>query len=148
MELAKVDEAEVVLAAYQRAATSAGDAEASLIAVSRHAVLANLRGRFEVATRLTDEVAELAARIKLPDADRLVASLHSASVIETGTPDEWAEAEATLSRVARALPGHLYEATRARVLLALGRPEEAFAELERVLRWMLACECRKPCHQL
>ena len=138
MELARVDEAEVVLAAYHRAATAAGDAEASMIAVSRHAVLANLRGRFDVAARLTDEVAELAARIKLPDAGRLVASLRSASVIEKGTPGEWTQAEATMSQVARALPGHLYEATRARILLALGRREEAIAELERVLPWALA----------
>ncbi len=138
MELARVDEAEVVLGTYQRAANAAGDAEAALIAVSRHAVLANLRGRFDTAALLTDEVAEMAARIKLPDAERLVGSLRSAAIIEKGTEAQWVDAEATVARVARALPGHLYEATRARILLALGRTQEAAAELDRLLPWALA----------
>ena len=138
MELARVDEAEVVLGAYQRAASAAGDAEASLIALSRHAVLANLRGRFDTAAALTDEVAEMAARIKLPDAERLVGSLRSTVIIENGTEAEWADAEVMVARIARALPGHLYEATRARILLALGRTDEATAELDRLLPWALA----------
>ena len=137
MELARVDEAEVVLGTYQRAATAAGDAEASLIAVSRHAVLANLRGRFDTAAVLTEQVVEMAARIKLPDAERLVGSLRSAAIIEKGTEAQWVDAEATVARVARALPGHLYEATRARILLALGRADEATAELDRLLPWAL-----------
>ncbi len=138
MEMARVAEAEVVLGAYQRAATAAGDAEASLMAVSRHAVLANLRGRFDAAAALTEEVAQMAARIRLPDAERLVASLRSAAIVEKGTDAEWADAEANLARIARMLPGHLYEATRARILLALGRRREAAAELDRLLPWALA----------
>ena len=138
MELARVAEAEVVLGAYQRAATAAGDAEASLIAVSRHAVLANLRGRFDAAAVLADEVAELAARIRLPDAVRLVGSLRSAAIIEKGTESDWERAAADFDRIARSLPGHLYEATRARILLALGRTHEAKSELDRVLPWALA----------
>ena len=137
MELARVDEAEVVLGAYQRAATAAGDAEASLMAVSRHAVLANLRGRFESAAALTDEVAAMAVRVRLPDAERLIGSLRSTAVIERGTEAEWADGEATMARIARMLPGHLYEATRARILLALGRVGEATAELDRLLPWAL-----------
>ena len=138
MELARVHEAELVLGAYQRVATAAGDADASLLAVSRHAVLANLRGRFDTAAALSDEVAEMAARIRLPDAERLVGSLRSAAIIETGSQAQWAAAEATMARLARALPGHLYEATRARILVALGRTDEAIAELDRLLPLTLA----------
>jgi tetratricopeptide (TPR) repeat protein len=138
MELGRVAEAELVLGAYQRIATALGDAEAQLIALSRHAVLANLRGRFDVSAALTDEVAAMAVRIRLPDAERLVGSLRSPVVIERGTEPEWAAAEVTLAELARALPGHLYDATRARILLALGRREEAAAELDRLLPWVLA----------
>ena len=51
MELARVDEAEVTLAAFERAAGAAGDAEASVMALSRHAMLAVLRGRFDAGAR-------------------------------------------------------------------------------------------------
>ena len=49
MELARVDEAEVALADFERAADAAGDAEGSVVALSRHAMLAVLRGRFDPA---------------------------------------------------------------------------------------------------
>src|SRR5437773_2052080 len=49
MELARVDEAEVALAAFERAAAAAGDAEAAVMGLSRHGMLAILRGRFEAA---------------------------------------------------------------------------------------------------
>jgi AAA ATPase domain len=71
MELARVDEAEVALAVFERAAAAAGDAEAEVMALSRHAMLATVRGRFEIAAALAGQVSEQARRIGLPDAERL-----------------------------------------------------------------------------
>jgi hypothetical protein len=71
MELARVDEAEVALGAYERAAHASGDAEAVVMALSRHAMLAMLRGRFDVGSELVAEFSARARQIGLPDAERL-----------------------------------------------------------------------------
>ena len=67
-----MDEAEVALAAFERTAAAAGDADALVMALSRHAMLATVRGRFDTAAELAGQVAEQARRIGMPDAERLV----------------------------------------------------------------------------
>lgn len=85
MELARVDEAEVTLAAFERAAGAAGDAEGSVMALARHAMLAVLRGRFDTGAALAEEFAARARRVGLPDAERLTMALHGAVLTEA----EW-----------------------------------------------------------
>jgi hypothetical protein len=153
MELARVDEAEVALAAFERAAAAAGDAEASVMGLSRHGMLAILRGRFEVAAALGEQVAERARRIGMPDAERLAGTVTGPIIAERGDERSWEAAAETFDRMARRFPGHLYEALlpyRGRLvvlgganavngpashylgLLAarLGRPDDAVAHFE------------------
>jgi RecA/RadA recombinase len=138
MELARVDEAEVALGAFERAADAAGDAEAVAMALSRHAMLAMLRGRFDVGSELMAEFSARARQIGLPDAARLESTVLAAAEIERGGEREWEIGRERISVAARRFPGHLYEATEARILLALGRRAEAAAELERLLPQALA----------
>jgi RecA/RadA recombinase len=138
MELARVGEAEVALGAFERAADAAGDAEALAMALSRHAMLAMLRGRFDVGSELMAEFSARARQIGLPDAERLESAVLAAVKIERGSVREWEAGREQISVVARRFPGHLYEATEARILIALGRRAEAAAELERLLPQALA----------
>jgi len=138
MELGRVAEAESVLAAFQRSATAAGDAEAIVMATSRHAMLAVLRGRFAEAERLIDEVSELGHRIGLPDTERLVRSLRGAISTLLGDAASGVAAVQALHNYARRMPGQLYEAMAARVLILLGREAEATAALELLLPQALA----------
>ena len=138
VELARVDEAEVTLAAFERAAGTAGDAEGSVMALSRHSMLAVLRGRFDTGTALAGEFAARARRIGLPDAERLTMALHGAVLTEQGTERGWEAGLDQVYLVASRFPGHFYEATGARILAALGRHAEAAAELDRLLPQVLA----------
>jgi len=138
MELARVDEAEVALGAFERAAAAAGDAEASVMALSRHGMLAILRGRFGAAAALAGQVSEQARRIGLPDAERLTTTVRGLIDAEQGDEHSWAAAAETIDQTARRFPGHLYEATVARILALLGRTSEAAALLERLLPQTLA----------
>jgi tetratricopeptide (TPR) repeat protein len=138
MELARVDEAEVTLAAFERAVAAAGDAEGSLMALSRHAMLAVLRGRFDAGTALAEEFSARARRIGLPDAERLTTALHGSVLTERGSERAWEASLDQIYLVASRFPGHFYEATAARILAGLGRHAEAAAELERLLPQILA----------
>ena len=138
MELARVDEAEVALAAFERAAAAAGDADASVMALSRHAMLAILRGRFEAAAELAERVSEQGRRIGMPDAERLTMAVRGLIDMEQGDERSWEAAAEMMDQVARRFPGHLYEATMARILAVLGRTSEAAALLERLLPQTLA----------
>ena len=133
MELARVDEAEGTLIAFERAATSAGDAAGCVMATSRHAMLAGLRGRFDVASALGRQVAEQARRIGLPDANRLPGAVTAVVAIECTEETGWQAVVDDFYAIARRLPGHLYEATAARILAGLGRWADAAAELDRLL---------------
>ncbi len=138
MEFARVDEAEIVLGAFERAAFAAGDADASVMALSRHAMLATLRGQFDVANALIEQVAEQARRAGLPDADRLSRALRGGVLAERGDDASAQDALATLMEVSRRLPGHFYETTAARILVEVGRLPEAAALLDRMLAPALA----------
>jgi tetratricopeptide (TPR) repeat protein len=138
MELARVDEAEVALAAFERAAVAAGDAEAAVMALSRHGMLAILRGRFEAAAALAGQVSEQARRIGMPDAERLTMTVRGLIDAEQGDERSGAAAAEVFDQMARRFPGHLYEATLARILAVLGRTSEAAALLERLLPQTLA----------
>src|SRR5215831_13019882 len=137
-ELIRVDEAEVALAAFERAAAAAGDAEASVMGLSRHGMLAILRGRFEAAAALAEQVSVRARRIGMPDAERLAMALTGGIEAEQGDERSWEAAAETFDQLARRFPGHLYEATMARILATLGRTAEAAALLERMLPQTLA----------
>ena len=137
MELGRVTEAESALAAFERAAAEAGDGTALVMATARHAMLATLRGRFNEATRLTDEVASQAQRVRLPDADRLVAALRGELAFYLGP----AAAPFTVDQLlalARRIPGHFMEANAAAWLALEGRLDEAAAELDRIRPAVLA----------
>ena len=138
MELARIDEAEVALGAFERAADMAGDAEAVTMALSRHATLAILRGRFDVGTELMAEFSARARQIGMPDVERLESAVLAAVDIERGGEPEWEAGRERISAAARRFPGHLYEATEARILLALDRRTEAASQLERLLPQALA----------
>jgi tetratricopeptide (TPR) repeat protein len=140
MELGRVAEAEAVLAAFDREARAAGDAAAGVMVVSRHAMLAAMRGRFDDAQGLIAQVAEEGRRVGLADTDRLVATVQGMIVMLREDPPA-AEARTGLEELralARRHPGHLYEATAARLLAALGRVPEAGLELQRALPAVLA----------
>jgi tetratricopeptide (TPR) repeat protein len=139
IELGRVAEAESVLAAFAREAAAAGDAEAAVLVTARQAMLAVLHGRFDLASQLTEEVAETAERAGLPDAETITATLAGSLAMERDTRADVAERNlAIVLARARQLPGHLFEATAARILLHLGRNDAAAAELECILPRALA----------
>lgn len=134
MELGRVAEAESALAAFAHAAAAVGDAEAAVMVTARNAMLAVLRGRFAQASRLTAEVAREAERIALPDAEAITRTLKMSVALELGvTGEEWQRAPDVLLPTVYQRPGHLLEAMAARMLMALGRGDEAAAELARQL---------------
>jgi tetratricopeptide (TPR) repeat protein len=139
MELGQVPSAESALAAFARAAEAAGDGPARVMVTSRHVMLAVLRGRFDQAARLIDEVAANGRRAGLVDTGRLVDGLRGAIYTELGGAR--ADADDAIERLlarSRRLPGHFFEATAARILAELGRTSEASVELERLLPRLLA----------
>ena len=140
MELGRLDEAEVALAAFEREAIAAGDAAATVMVIARHAMLAVIRGRFDDALVLNEQVAERGRQAGLADTVRLVGTLWWGLLVLRGDPPT-PEAEAgleALRALARHSPGHLYDATAARLLVSLGRIHEAGLELERALPQVLA----------
>ena len=141
MELGRVGEAEAALAEFDREARAAGDAAAGVMVVSRHAMLAAVRGRFDDAQALIAQVADQGRRVGLADTGRLVGTVRGEMIAMLRGDPPGAEAEAGLEELraaARRSPGHLYEATAARLLVALGRPAEAGLELQRALPGVLA----------
>lgn len=138
MELARVAEAESALAAFEREAAAAGDTEAAVIVTARHAMLAVLRGRFELASQLTGQVAESARQAGLADAEAITGTLTGTVAMERGPSAWWETMVRAMLAVARRQPGHLFEAAPARALLLLGRDTEAATELERLLPQALA----------
>ncbi len=137
MELGRVAEAESALAAFEQAARVAGDEEATVMALSRHAALAVLRGNFPEGARLADEVGARGRRIRLPDVERLVGTVRGTISGQTGEGDA-ATAIEQFRVLARRAPGHLFEATAARILAITGHMAEAAAELDRLLARALA----------
>lgn len=137
MELARVAEAESALAAFHRAAATAGDARAVVMATARRAMLANLRGRFDEAAELIPEVAVEGRRAGLPDTNRLVGSVYGEIAFYRG-PQGIPGMLDQLQAMARRLPGHLMEAGIAVWLALTGRIDEAQTELDRILPAVLA----------
>jgi hypothetical protein len=138
MELGKVTEAEATLAVFARAAQLAGDARAGVMVTARHAMLASLRGRYDQARDLADQVETAGRAAGLADTEALVATIHGMIMLDTGTPEQGVSTAESLIRFARGRPGHLYEATAAMVLAAFGQVREATAEMQRVLPQVLA----------
>ena len=138
MELGRVPEAESVLAAFDLEAGAAGDTEAAVMVTARHAMLAVLRGRFDEARALIEDVAQGSRRARMADAEAITGTLAASVAAELGPGTSWEAGLATLLTLARRHPGHLLEATAARILLLLGRDAEAGAELDRLLPGALA----------
>ncbi len=138
MELGRVADAESALAAFEREATTAGDAEAVVMVTARHAMLAILRGRFDDASQLIVRVAETARRARMADAEAITGTLAWSVAAERGTSAGWETGVTALLTAARRQPGHLFEATAARILAQAGQIAEAGAELERLLPRALA----------
>jgi hypothetical protein len=138
MELGRVAEAESALAAFGREAAAAGDAEAAVTVTARHAMLAVLRGRFDQASQLIEDAAGAARRAGMADAEGLARTLAWSVTAERGPATGADSAVEHLLATAARQPGHLFEATAARILAWLGRTAEAAAELERLLPRALA----------
>jgi hypothetical protein len=140
MELGRVADAETVLAAFEREARAAGDAAAGVMTMSRHAMLSALRGRFGDALALIDQVGEEGRRVGLADTGRLIATVRGmvAMLREDAPADAAGSGLEELRALARRHPGHLYEATAARLLIVLGRVPEASLELQRALPAVLS----------
>jgi tetratricopeptide (TPR) repeat protein len=138
VELGRLAEAESTLARFERHADLGGDAEGKLMAKARRVSLAIVRGRFDDASTMADEVLEEGRRIRLPDADNLAASLQAMIMRERGDRAAALAGVDDLLRVAQHDPGHFHEATAAHVLAAVGETAEASLELERVLPRVLA----------
>ncbi len=134
-ELSDLDAAEAALVSYARAGERDGDPEAAVVALSRQAVLALVRGRLALAETLAAEVAEQGRRVGLADADRLTASLRGRLASLRG--DAAGQVE-PLRALARRLPGHFFEVTAARALAESGRGAEALLEVDRLLPAVLA----------
>ncbi|WP_203715390.1 ATP-binding protein [Asanoa siamensis] len=134
-ELGDLDAAEEALRVYARTGELAGDAEVAVVVLSRQALLATIRGRFDVAERLAARTAEEGRRIGLADTERLVASFRGRLALLRG--DAAGEVE-PLRELARRLPGSFFEATAARTLAESGQDGEAALELARVLPAVLA----------
>jgi tetratricopeptide (TPR) repeat protein len=137
MELARVAEAESALAAFHRAAAAAGDVQAVVMATARHAMLANLRGRFDEATGLIAEVAAEGQRAGLLDTYRVVASVQAEIAFYRG-PQAAPDMLDQMQGLPRRLPGHFMEAGIAVWLVLIGRTGEAQTELDRILPAVLA----------
>lgn len=138
MELGRVDKAEAALAAFDR--ETVGDAAAQVMVISRYAMLAVIRGRFDDAQALIEQVAEQGRRVGLADTDRLVGTVRMAIGVlrGAGPADDAERGVEALREVSRRSPGHHFEATLARALVALGRVQEAGLELDRALPRVLA----------
>jgi hypothetical protein len=137
MELGRVAEAESALAVFEREAAAAGDAPGAVTATARQAMLAVLRGRFEEAERLAAEVAEAGRRAGVADAERLAGTLRGQVAAERD-PSTWPVGLELFQALARRQPGHFYETTAARILVALDREAEAATELQRILLRVMA----------
>jgi tetratricopeptide (TPR) repeat protein len=135
MELADIDRAEAALATYASTAELAGDMAGAVVVLARQAMLATVRGRFDEADVLADQVAARGRLVGLADTDRVVASVRGQLALLRGTAGSRV---GELRALARRLPGHFYEATVARVLAESGRDTEAALELARLLPAVLA----------
>ncbi|MEV4539823.1 ATP-binding protein [Asanoa sp. NPDC049518] len=133
-ELGDLAGAETALTAYARAGELAGDSEAPVVVLSRQAMLATVRGRFDTAEDLVALVAEQGRRAGVADTERLVATVGGLLASLRGD----ARDVDTLRGLARRLPGHFFEATLARVLAETGHLAEAELELARTLPAVLA----------
>ena len=138
MELGRVADAASVLTYFDGQAALAGDSEGLVMAKSRRGMLAAVRGRFDEADRVADEVFEDGRRIRLPDAVNLVNTLRAMVMRERGDLAAARAGVDDLLRVARHDPGHFHEATAAYILAAVGQTDDASMELERVLPRVLA----------
>jgi hypothetical protein len=138
MELGRVAEAETALATFERAARAAGDGDAIVMATARHAMLATLRGRFDEAHQLADQVVEQGQRAGLADTRALAGTIRGIIALLRGEPPVGGAGLQELRETSRRVPGHLHEATAARVLLAAGDTGQAALELERALPLVLA----------
>ncbi|GLY50821.1 AAA family ATPase [Lentzea sp. NBRC 102530] len=148
VELGRVLEAEAVLSRFHSAASRDADGQDVVLALSRQAVLAALRGRFGTAADLVAEFEAVGVRLAVPDTRRLAGSVLGGMVgVALRDQSRLTRGVTDFTLLARRFPGHHYEASAAGLLVLLGRIDEAVAELRRVLpavvsgtgpRWLAA----------
>ncbi|SER36537.1 hypothetical protein SAMN05216188_110264 [Lentzea xinjiangensis] len=139
MELGRVTAAESVLSRFHAAASAAADGPDVVMALSRQAVLAALRGRFDTAADLVDEFVAVGVRTGVPDTHRLAGSVLGGMIgVAADDRTRLAEGVTDFATLARRFPGHYYEASTAGLLVLLDRVDEAAAELRRVLPAVLS----------
>jgi tetratricopeptide (TPR) repeat protein len=141
MELGRVAEAESALAAFEREAATAGDPEAAVMVTARHAMLAVLRGRFERASELIEDVASMARRAGLADTEALTGTLAWSVLAEQGGGTS---ATAAVRRLVAGL------ASTGVLNGTLGLPVTAEQDIgsvaEATVRHLLAAASRQPGH--
>ncbi len=130
VESGRILEAENALADYERIAPP--DAETRVLVLSRRAMLAALRGRYEQALALAVEVGAIGDAAGVPDTQRLVGTITGCVAADCGTVGQLDDGIAAFLGFALRFPGHFYEATAAMLLAQAGRADQASAELERV----------------
>jgi hypothetical protein len=130
VEGGRIQEAENALADYER--ISPPDATTRVLVLSRRAMLAVLRGRYEQALALADEVGIIGDNASVPDTRRLVGNITGLVAADCGTVDQLDDGIAAFLGSALRFPGHFYEATAAMLLAFAGRADQASAELDRI----------------
>lgn len=138
VELADVSSAERTLADYERDAKQAGDGEGATVGLARRAMFDLLRGRFDDAEGLIEDVVRSATLHGLADAQNIGGALRFALAVERDLETVAHLADEVLPAMQRQHPGQLYEAVTTRALALLGRRAEAAVELERMVPVVLA----------
>lgn len=148
IELWRVWEAELELAAYARLAKPLDRADLKVFVASRRAVLGLISGRYDEALRQAEIADRNAVLAGMPDVERLRMTTRAQVDRERGEGFEVRlEGLEMLRDLATRMPGHYFETDVARLLLALGRSAEARTELARALpalltssgyRWLFA----------
>lgn len=148
VEAWRVHEAGLELATYARLAARLDRPELNVFVASRRGMLAQVNGRYDEQLRQAEIAHTNALAAGMPDAERLrMAHLWPIGRDCEPGPSLFEEGLQMLRELASIMPGNYYEADVAHTLLALGRFDEARAELARALpplltsggyRWLFA----------
>lgn len=148
VETWRVHDAGLELATYARLAGRLDRPELNVFVASRRGMLAQIDGRYDEQMRQAEIAHANALAAGMPDAERLrMAHLWPIGRDCDPGPSLFEEGLQMLGELASIMPGNYYEADVAHTLLALGRLDEARAELARALpplltsaghRWLFA----------
>lgn len=132
LELWRVHEAGLELAAYARLGMRLDRPDVDVFVASRRALLAQISGRYDEVVRQGDLAYQHALRARMPDAERLRTTHRWPFERDCQTDlSFYEEGVGMLRELSQLMPGNYYELDVARVLLELGRTDEARMELVR-----------------